>query len=124
MTTVGTRRRVAVEGNAVAAVAEAPIGSVGSNATNNAQLTGVQHERGDFLPHADGDTVTFTWGKELYSPKGFHTVEIGPFVASTALRPGETRLQAYDRIAKETTAFAEANRKSKLDSYKRQMGEV
>lgn len=63
------------------------------------------------------ETVTVSWGEELFSPKQFHTVKIGPFHSTTAVRQGETHAQAMARAMKELTAFAEGERVRKRASF-------
>jgi hypothetical protein len=71
---------------------------------------------------AEGEEVTITWGKELYSPKQFHTYEVGPFVWATRVRNGETRAAAAARLQQELNAFAEGERERKKQSYLRMIG--
>jgi hypothetical protein len=66
-----------------------------------------------------GTEVTVTWGKELFSPRQFHTFEVGPFVAVVTTRPGESIAQASERAMAELKVFAEAERDRKRASYER-----
>lgn len=74
------------------------------------------------LPRAvaePGTQVTVTWGKELFSPKQFHTFEVGPFVAVVTTRPGESIAQASERAMADLAAYAEKERDRKRASYER-----
>lgn len=64
-----------------------------------------------------GETVTATWGEELFSPKQFHTFKVGPFSATTTLRIGEDRTQAVGRLMRELEKVAEAERQRKRASF-------
>lgn len=63
------------------------------------------------------ETVTVTWGKELYAPKQFHNFDVGPFSATVALRSGETHAQAMMRVADECERVIETLRRRKTESY-------
>lgn len=67
----------------------------------------------------DQETVTATWGKELISPKPFNTYEVGPFVATTAVRPGESHAQAIHRLMGELEAVAAEGRARKREAFMR-----
>lgn len=71
-----------------------------------------------------GETVSMTWGKELFSPTRFHTYEVGPFTEQTTVRPGETVAQARERLRASLEKFAEEERVRKRDSYFRAMREM
>lgn len=53
---------------------------------------------------AEGDAIRATWGREVFSPIRYYTIEVGPFEASSHVRPGETGGEAMARL----TAFLEA----------------
>jgi len=104
------RRRVAQDAPTPTAVSEdAPAG-------RPAQLGTLLTVGG---PVEVGTQVTVTWGKELFSPKQFHTFEVGPFVAIVTTRPGESIAQASDRAMSELSAYAEKERERKRQSYER-----
>ena len=69
-----------------------------------------------------GDTVTVVWGKELFSQRQFHTIEVGPFTATTTLLPEETLSMAADRAMRELRGWAEHERERKIEEYKRIVG--
>lgn len=72
---------------------------------------------------SEANTVTVTWGKELFSPKQFHTYEVGPFVATGPVLAGETLAQAHARIYAELSEFAEKERTRKRESFMRALQE-
>lgn len=74
-------------------------------------------EKESSSPAPVADTVTLTWAREGQSPRQFHVWEVGPFTWTTTVRPGETHAQAAERLSKELTAFAEAERERKKASY-------
>lgn len=69
-----------------------------------------------------GQTVTVVWGKELYSPKQFHTYEVGPFTATTTVIPGETFERAAERAMEDLRRFADAERERKRAAYLKAVG--
>jgi hypothetical protein len=69
-----------------------------------------------------GQSVTVVWGKELYSPRQFHTYEVGPFTATTAVLPGETIAGAAARAMGDLRQFAEQERERKRADYERSAG--
>lgn len=71
-----------------------------------------------------GEAVTYVSGRELYSPERFNTYEVGPFTASTNVRPGETHAKALERLAAEMEAFMSKERKRKRDAYLATMREA
>jgi hypothetical protein len=115
---VGRRRIVAEEKSDVNEVSGACPPE--QNGRESRQEDGKKQEAQDVPAYSEAtETVTYTWGRELYSFQQFTNVEVGPYSATTSVRAGETRTQAYSRVAAEVTAFAEGSRKAKLDSYKR-----
>ena len=45
-----------------------------------------------------GDTLTVTMGAETFSPVQYHPFTVGPFTATTTIRPGETASDASIRV--------------------------
>lgn len=77
----------------------------------------VNNFAGDLLSTVLPETVTVTWGKELCSPKQFHTYEVGPYSATTTVREGETLVQAAARLMKDLDAIAAPERLRKRDAF-------
>lgn len=75
-------------------------------------------------PADEGETVSYTWGEELFSPKQFFTCRVGPFTDTTKVRAGETRNDARLRLREEMSAFAEAERKRKFTTFLDTMDEL
>lgn len=70
------------------------------------------------MSSVEPQTVSYSWGAEKFSPKNsYSTCEVGPFLATTTVRRAETPTQAYQRLASEVTAMAEAERDRKLASF-------
>lgn len=71
------------------------------------------------LQHANAEsaanTVSYTYGSEVFTPVPYNTFHIGPFAGTTSVRAGETHTQALARLQREIEAFAksEFDRKSK-----------
>ena len=65
----------------------------------------------------DIESVTVTWGKEGFSPVQFHVFEVGPYTATTRLRPGETVEQAVLRVRAKLQRIADADFAEKLPAY-------
>jgi hypothetical protein len=63
------------------------------------------------------ETITVTWGQETFTPKQFHTFHVGPFVATGAIRPDETRAQAMERLYEDLRLFAEKERERKVRAF-------
>lgn len=55
-----------------------------------------------------GDEVTACWGPEKYSPYRYQPFELGPFIAKTKVRPGETGSQAMARAYRVCLGFAKS----------------
>lgn len=64
------------------------------------------------------ETVSVTWGEELFTPVQFCSFRVGPFSASSALRDGETREQAADRLMRELEKVAAKERETKARVFK------
>lgn len=69
----------------------------------------------------DATILTVTWGKEGFSPIQFHTFEVGPYTASTTIRPGETMGQAAERLRRQLAGLVEAEFPRKLEEYLRRV---
>jgi hypothetical protein len=64
-----------------------------------------------------GEEVTYTMGKEMYRVAEFCTFDVGPHVAHTRVRPGETRHNALERLRAEMEAFAHVDRIKRRDEF-------
>lgn len=64
-----------------------------------------------------GDRVSATFGKETIQPLPYHSIEVGPFTATTEVRQGETLTKALERLNAELTLFAGAERTRKLVAF-------
>src|SRR5262249_10354220 len=71
---------------------------------------------------AEESTVTVTWGVERFSPINYSWFEVGPFQATTRVRPGESRVDAMKRVMSELSVFAEYERTQKAEAFKNAMG--
>lgn len=67
----------------------------------------------------EGETVTATWGAEKYTPvaNSYSTFEVGPFTATVAVRPGETRSSALRRAYAELEEVASEIRERKKTEF-------
>jgi len=70
------------------------------------------------------NVVRVVWGKELFSPKQFHSFEVGPFEGSTTLRPGETHAQAMARLMVDLRAFRDEEIPRKWKAYLKAIGDT
>ena len=63
---------------------------------------------------SEGDTITLTFGGELYAPVQYNNWTLGPFTMGTTIRKGETEDDAIERLqtALNKHAKAEYERKS------------
>jgi len=66
--------------------------------------------------------VTVTWGREVRTPRQYHTVEIGPFSHTGPVLPGETPTQAMERMLTELEEFAEGARDRKIRQFETSLG--
>ena len=92
---------------------EAPVGgsSPRAESRDSAQVTpGVETQ----LPP---DILTVTWGKELFSPRQFHTFEVGPFSMTVAVKPGQTRSDAFSEAYALLDLIAKEERERKRVAY-------
>jgi hypothetical protein len=72
----------------------------------------------DVHNHASAETVRVVWGEEKYGLKGsFSMCTVGPFEATTSIRPGETRSDAMARLEAELNEHAEEARERKVASF-------
>ncbi len=96
-----------------------PVGAAVKGALEKIGTTPQHSARLLALAEADptGESVSVTWAKELFTPQRFHTIEVGPFVASGPVRPGESRAEAAMRLNEDLRAFAEKERDRKIASY-------
>lgn len=56
---------------------------------------------------ASKDTITVTWGEELYAPYRYNHFKVGPFTYTTTVQDGETPEQAFTRAYKFLEAHVE-----------------
>lgn len=63
-----------------------------------------------------GEEVTVTWGEETIQLAPFCTFHVGPFSATTRIRPGESRAAAIVRAHAQLIEFAEQERRRKAIS--------
>ncbi len=75
-------------------------------------------------PDDVGETVSATWGEELYSPQQFCTFRVGSFTRTTKIREGETALDAKRRIYAEMRQMAEDERHEKMSIYLEALGHM
>jgi hypothetical protein len=70
-------------------------------------------------PEAPPETVRYVWGEEKFAPIAgtYSTVTVGPFSATTTLRPGETADQALERLRHDVEKHAASERESKIRSF-------
>lgn len=61
--------------------------------------------------------MTAFFAPEKYSPVRYHTMELGPFIAKTKVRPGETGFQAMERAYTLCEKWARASWKQKLKEF-------
>ncbi len=71
----------------------------------------------DPIPWPVCDTVTVTYGIERYSPVQYQHFEVGPFMATSDVRPGETIASATARVHGELAAFADTERVRKARAF-------
>lgn len=71
-----------------------------------------------------GESLVVTWGKEGYQPVKWHGMEVGPFVRTTIIQPGETTEQAYERVRAELAVVARREFELKLSEYLAKIKEV
>lgn len=64
-----------------------------------------------------GQPVEVTWGEELFQPVQFNTFRVGPFKATTVVRPGETVAAALARLHAEIDEAAKKIRAQKVADY-------
>lgn len=70
------------------------------------------------LPFPVTDTVTVTWGEEVFTPVPYNTFKVGPFTATTDVRAEETISDASDRLYKELSVVAARARDAKAIEFK------
>lgn len=66
---------------------------------------------------ASGETVDVTFGEELYTPQQYFSFRVGPYRGTTTVRPGETRVQAGERLYAELSALADKERTKKMNVF-------
>jgi hypothetical protein len=64
-----------------------------------------------------GESVSVTYGPELFSPRQFNNFTVGPFVVQTTVRQGETRLQAMQRASDDLRQFASIEYQRKATDF-------
>jgi hypothetical protein len=70
------------------------------------------------------ETISVTWGEELFTPVSYCSFRVGPFSASTTLRAGESREQAGDRLMRELEKIAAKERDNKIRVFKDALDKV
>lgn len=75
-------------------------------------------------PEDVGETVSATWGEELYTPQQFFTFRVGPFSRQTKIRAGETAPMAKARVEAELEQMAKAERTKKMSIFLDTMEEL
>jgi len=78
----------------------------------------------EVLDGNEKETITVTWGEELYTPRQFCSYRVGPFSASTTVRKGETRVHAGMRLMEELRAFADVERRAKRQAFTQSLREL
>lgn len=73
---------------------------------------------------ASPETITVTWGEELFTPVQFCSFRVGPYSAMTTLRVGESREQAGDRLMRELEKIASKERDIKIRVYREGLEKV
>jgi hypothetical protein len=68
------------------------------------------------------DDVTVTWGEEVYSPVQYNSFRLGPYSMTTAVRPGETRAQAFERAYDDLERLAAASFAKKREAFFKNLG--
>ena len=77
------------------------------------------------IPLAEvGDTVTVTWGEEMFSPVQYNNFRVGPFMATTKIRVGETAFTASRRALFELSKLAEVEFETKATAYLQRLATV
>ncbi len=71
---------------------------------------------------SEGETITVTWGEELYSPQQFFTFRVGPFSSSTKVQRGESRAEAGARVMRQLEVLAADERMTKMKIFLDTMG--
>jgi hypothetical protein len=64
------------------------------------------------------DTVTVTWGKQLIAPVQYNNFEVGPFVMTSEVRPGEKPSEAMTRVYAVLEGFARESYKTKIAAFR------
>jgi hypothetical protein len=76
-----------------------------------------QHAGEEAFVAAAGERVEVTWGDELFQPVKFNGIRVGPFTASTIVRPGESIAAATVRLHREIAAAAQQIFEEKSRAY-------
>lgn len=76
------------------------------------------------VPTLSVETVSATWGEELYTPKQFNSFRVGPFSGTTTVRPGETRAQAAGRLMLDLETLATEAFETKRAGYMTRLSRV
>lgn len=63
------------------------------------------------------ETVSYTAGEELYTPRQFCSYRVGPMSGMTEIRKGETRPQAGERLRQEIKVLMDVERREKHASF-------
>jgi len=77
---------------------------------------------GEELVVASGEEVEVTWGREVYTPKQYHTIEVGPFKSTGKIQAGESRGEAIQRIHAELDTAARAIVTERLKAFRENYG--
>jgi hypothetical protein len=70
------------------------------------------------------ETVTVTWGEELFSPVQYNSCRVGPFSFTTPVRVGETAGQALLRAHADLRDHVNIVRTEKVKAFRLALGEL
>lgn len=68
-------------------------------------------------PEDVGQQVSVSWGEEVIQVTPFCTYRVGPFYASTTIRPGERRVHAIARLNRDLSEYAELEHHRKRKAF-------
>ncbi len=75
------------------------------------------HETKYLVAPSSQETVSYTWGEEMIRVSEFTNARVGPFTATTVVRPDESPSQALSRLSYEVSAMAERERERKVRGF-------
>lgn len=61
--------------------------------------------------------LTVTWGKEGYQPRQYHNMDLGPFVMTVQVEPGDNVVEVYEKMRAELDEIAKKEFEVKLSAY-------